>query len=259
MSNWNTFSFESIVGEQNQVILLAKYNVSLSGSLTRNINSASAISTELKDSLELLHQAWLAVSSTSYSTGGRLFIKQLLANNRQALPSLLTYGSDGNPFIRLRNKIQATHDLDVLLTRKWTRHSYTIYNTVFINNIRFSSATGTFENKINDGCILYKMSNSMSLFIGFLSCIVQLIVNKDILFFIRQVSVTADADEMVIGDQKLRCNNVMFGNIRKPTVYHMIRASNVIEKLGFQYEHSQLKSTNPSYVFFRYPNLHTST
>ncbi|CAF4782974.1 unnamed protein product [Rotaria sp. Silwood1] len=122
MSNWNTFSFESVVG-----------------SFARNINSAKAIGTELKNSLELLHQGWLAVSSTSFPAVGKHFIKQMLANNHQALPSSLRNGSDRNSSVRLRNKTVATHDLDVLLAQRWTPHSYTIYNTAFINNIRYSN------------------------------------------------------------------------------------------------------------------------
>ncbi|CAF3857779.1 unnamed protein product [Rotaria sp. Silwood1] len=259
MSNWNTFSFESVVGKQNEISLLGKYDVCLIGSFARNINSAKAIGTELKNSLELLHQGWLAVSSTSFPAVGKHFIKQMLANNHQALPSSLRNGSDRNSSVRLRNKTVATHDLDVLLAQRWTPHSYTIYNTAFINNIRFSNKVDAFNNTINDSCLLYKMSASRNLFVGFLNCIVQLKVNNDVLFIIKQVSITSHADQMVIDGQILRCNNVMFGKITKPIVYHMIRTSNIIEKLGFQYENSQSNATNPSYIFFRYPNFRTNT
>ncbi|CAF3322538.1 unnamed protein product [Rotaria sp. Silwood2] len=101
MSNWNAFSFESIMG-----------------SFSRNINSAAVLSTEFQNSLELLHQAWLAVKSSSFSADGKLFVKQIFANNRQALPSSLLHGSNENYPIRLRSKRLVTPDVDVLLAQK---------------------------------------------------------------------------------------------------------------------------------------------
>ncbi|CAF1449042.1 unnamed protein product [Rotaria sordida] len=95
--------------------------------------------------------------------------------------------------------------------------------------------------------------------VGFVKCIVKLMINNDILFMIQQVSITLYAEELIIGDQKFQCPNVMIGHVKTPSVYHIIRTSNVIEKLAFQREHLQPKSRNTSYLFFRYPNFRTST
>ena len=73
------------------------------------------------------------------------------------------------------------------------------------------------------------MNDSRNVFVGFLNCIVQLKINNDMLFIMKQVSIRSHADQIVIDDQRFRCKNVMFGNITKPIVYHMIRTSNVIE------------------------------
>ena len=72
------------------------------------------------------------------------------------------------------------------------------------------------------------MNDSRNLFVGFLNCIVQLTINNDMLFIMKQVSIRSHADQIVIDDQRFRCKNAMFGNITKRIVYHMIRTSNVI-------------------------------
>ncbi len=103
------------------------------------------------------------------------------------------------------------------------------------------------------------MNGSSNFRIGFLNYIIQLTNTNDIFFIVKQVSIRKYADQIVIGDQTIRCNNIMFGNITKPVIYHMIRTSNVVEKLAFQCENPQSNPINHSYVFFRYPNFRTNT
>ena len=76
----------------------------------------------------------------------------------------------------------------------------------------------------------------------------QLLINSDVLFIVKQVSIRPHADESIICDRKLRCNNIMLKNITKPLIYHTILALNMIEKLGVQCENSHLKSTKPSRI-----------
>lgn len=258
MSNWNTFSFESIVGMRIPIILYKIIFFLWIGSFSRNINSATVIGTELGNSLELLHQAWLAVGSASFSAEGKLFMKQLFASNRQAMPSSFTPELNEQS-IRLRHKIVVMSDSHQILAQKLKQVSYNLYNTAFINNIRFSNEAYTKNKCVNDSCILYKMSNSPIYSVGFLKCIVQLSANNCVLFLVQQVSIQSYADELKIGNRNYRCNNVMYGNATLPTTYHLIRSSNIIEKLAFQPESSQSKTGTMPYFFFRYPNFRTST
>jgi hypothetical protein len=134
-----------------------------------------------------------------------------------------------------------------------------LYNTVFIDGIRFGNEDGSQQNKTHDGCLLYRKSNSTGILVGFLRCIFDSPTTKNCFFIIEKISILSDADELEIDDQKFRCTNVMFGKVKKPTCYHMIRPSNVLEKLAFRPYSLQSSNLRFDYVFFRYPNFRTST
>lgn len=166
------------------------------------------------------------------------------------LPSSLIHNPNEQHPTRLRNRIKTKCDFHQVLEQNLTQRSYTLYNTAFIDNIRFSNEVFIKNKCINDNCILYQMTNSTDYDVGFLKCIVQLNINNSVLFLVRKVSIQSYGDELKIGDQNYYCSNIMYGDVTIPITYHLIRASNVFEKLAFQPEPFQSESETMSYIFF---------
>lgn len=211
MFNYSAFSFESSTG----LILIGSlfiiyiyiyiYMHTLTASFLRTIHGKSTTSAELTRNIDLIRQASLCASSSTFSIKGKEYIDQISSSSRIRFSNINT-----KRLIRFYQRFSSPSSDLLSLWPRSMRHSITLYKTLFINNLRFSADDFTICRCSNDACVLYK-SKKKNYSIGFILCVGHRTNNNETYLLVNEVNIFSTADAIHVQGRNFKCTNIMKG------------------------------------------------
>jgi hypothetical protein len=125
------------------------------GSIGQSINGPNLVVSELINNINILQCATAELNNVSFTPPLKVFIRRLFSSKRHTLPTQKSINE--NKSIRLGRTFELPND-HMVMVHLYNTHAlnFSLYQTCWKNNVRFSVYNSTSTSKNCDSCVLFK-------------------------------------------------------------------------------------------------------
>ena len=247
LSNYSTFNFESILGEESVIFRLYSGLLLVIGMLRSTVHSTKHQAEEIANTMNLLRLAIQHSLSDEFSG----ILKRTLddmQNSKNVDENSGTVLKSQETIVKLGLRQIIEHNRYQHLQEMFQRDDIKLFKTNFLDGTRFTTRDFAKGKKNDDSCILYRSKTKYS--VGFIDRIVQ--VDQKVFFKIQRVNIKEHLN-FVWDNRNFSCHNISIGKLHDEEAEFFIKMEDVVEKLVHYQE------TTNSFFFFRFPTLRESS